>query len=169
MITPIGFLDTTAFTAYLTLKYRERMQDGILDLRIVDPDDIDPLKIVAAPILKEWKSARLLLKRIENEAALLLKGPAELGRAWVETLMGGHGAPWRIEDDEYGQGVLRTRTCLIAAPDAYVFSGTAHAMLGVGVVNTVEHRILHSEVNFGAHPSTHLIVDIFRPSEADET
>ena len=155
------FLDTSAFTAMLVVKYRDRMEGGTLFLRDAFGDEIED-----KPLLKEWKSARALLARFKTSAASLLEGkPATLGKAWIETLPGNHGTPWTLEEDDYAQAHIRTRTCLIPAPDAYSMSGLDRVLLGVGVVNVIEHRLLHSEINLSTHPRTHLIVDVRRPEE----
>jgi hypothetical protein len=158
-ITPIGFLDTTEFAARFVLQYREHMRSGILELRSAEGD---------LPILAKWKTAASLLKRLRNEASILLKSRAELGKAWLETVPGGHGTPWSIDEDEYAQGHLRTRTCIIAAPDAYTHVGTEQVILGPGIVNIVEHKVLHSETNLGSFPRTHLIVDVKVPEQENE-
>ncbi len=164
MIKPIGFIELSAFTAHYIVKYRERMADGILTLRATDAlGDAHDL-----PILKEWKSGRAVLARIQSGAAPFLGGKTpELGRAWIEMLPGGHGQPWLQEEDEYAQTVIRTRTCMVPTHDAYSYSGNFRELLNVGVLNVIEHRILHSETNFSAYPRVHLIVDIKKP-DADQ-
>lgn len=165
MIRPVGFLDTSGFTGMFTVKYRERMRDGILPLRSIPEGDDEAQDL---PIMKEWKTARALLTRIKAGAAPLLDGqPATLGKAWVETLPGNCGTPWTIEEDDYAQGHIRTRTCLIPTPENYTMSGLDRVTLGVGILNIVEHRILHSEINLGAFPRVHLIVDVRRPDPVE--
>lgn len=162
------FIDTATFTAGFVLKMRERMKDGLLFLRDIPRDEplADPVDL---PILKEWGAARLLLKRMKLDVARVLKvSPAELGKVWIETLPGEHGTPWTIEEDDYAQAHVRTRTALIVAPNAFTMSGLHRELLGVGVVNLVEHRILHSEINLSIHPRTHLIIDVRRPEAAVE-
>lgn len=164
MIRPIVFLDTAAFTAMWTVKYHERAQDGLLKLRDIGDDG----EAKDLPILKEWKSARALLARFKGAAASLMPGqPIHLGKAWLELLPGLHGTPWDREDDDYAQAHIRTRTCLIPAPDCYTHSGSERLVLGVGIVNVIEHRLMCSEVNLSTFPRLHLLVDVRRP-EADE-
>jgi hypothetical protein len=155
------FLSTAEFTAMFMVKYKERMKEGILRLRDIPEADDDAVDL---PIMKEWKTARGLLTRFKNAAAPLLNGqPAVLGKAWIETLPGNCGTPWLLEEDDYAQAHIRTRTALIITPENYSMSGVDRISLGVGVVNVVEHRVLHSEINLGPHPRTHLIVDVRRP------
>lgn len=164
MIKPISFIELSAFTAHYIVKYKERMAEGVLPLRDVDAlgDAYD------MPVLKEWKSARAVLARIQSGAAPFLGGKTpELGKAWIEMLPGGHGTPWRQDEDDYAQSVIRTRTCMIPTHDAYTYSGNFRELLNAGVLNVIEHRILHSETNFSAYPRVHLIVDVKRP-DADE-
>lgn len=158
MIQPLGFIDTSAFTAMFVVKYKERMKDGVLWLR-GGPDTL--VAAEDAPILKEWKSARALLQRIRNKAAET--SPAELGRAWIETLDPHSGTPWSMEPDEHTAAFARLRVCLLTAPGCWSFSGSVNAQLAVGVVNLVENRVISSEANFSDHPRTHLIVEVSRP------
>ncbi len=162
MIRPVVFLDTSAVMARYVLKYRDQANNGILNLRELD----DEGEAQDLPILREWRSAKALLSRFKGTATEMLKGqPVILGKAWIETLPGNHGTPWTIEEDEYAQAHIRTRTCLIPVPQTYTMSGEEKVSIGVGMVNVVEHRILHCEVNFSAYPRTHLIVDVRRPEE----
>lgn len=168
MIRPIGFLDLSAFTASYVLKYKQHLQNGVLELRGVDEEDVlQP--IVDRPILEEWKAAKNLLARYRSHARSVFRDTAlELGKAWIEMLPGGQAVPWQQFEDEYAQDHIRTRTCMLPAPDAYTYSGLQREIIGVGVVNIVEHRLLHSETNFSTFPRVHLIVDVERPANADE-
>jgi hypothetical protein len=156
------FLDTSGFTAMFVVKYRDRMRDGILKLRDVgEAGEAEDL-----PILKEWKTARALLARYRAAGEPILNGEKVLlGKVWLETLPGQCGTPWTLEEDDYAMAHIRTRICLLPAPNAFSHSGGDRVLLGVGVVNVVEHRILHSETNLSTHPRTHLIVDVKRPDE----
>lgn len=155
------FLDTTTLTAWLTLKHRNKMQDGILHLRDMTDEDVEPKDL---PALRKWQAASAFLSRFKSAAAPLLNGqPAVLGKVWIETLPGQSAMPWIREEDDYAQAHIRTRTSLIATPENYSMSGLDRVSLGVGVVNVVEHRIFNSEINLGSHPRTHLIVDVRRP------
>lgn len=167
MIRPIGFLDLSAFTASYVLKYKAQLQNGVLELRGVDEADV-LAPIVDRPILQEWKAAKNLLGRYRSHARGVFRNAAlELGKAWIEVLPGGQAVPWQSFEDDYAQDHIRTRTCMVPAPDAYSLSGMHRELIGVGVVNVVEHRVLHSEVNFSTFPRVHLIVDVERP-HADE-
>jgi hypothetical protein len=156
MIRPVGFLDLSTFTATFVVKYRERMQNGILTLRdIGESGEAEDL-----PVTKQWRASQILMKRALNEAHRILGKPTALGRMWIETLPGGHGTPWTIEDDDYAQRIARIRVCMIPGVDAYSMSGGDRISLAVGVLNQIEHRVLCSEVNFGTIPRTHLIADV---------
>ena len=160
MIRPIVFLDTSTLAAYFRVKYSERMHEGILMLRDTGEDG----EVVDRPILKEWKSARAFLSRFKSAAQPFLENqPVVLGKVWIETLPGPAGTPWNLFEDDYHQTHIRTRTCLIPTPDNYTMSGVERVSLGVGMVNLVEHRILHSELNLSVYPRVHLIVDVRRP------
>ena len=149
------FLQTADFTAFFQVKFRKEMEDGVLRLRSDDAD---------LPILREWRSAKALLARYRAAAAQFFDGvQPTLGRAWVEQLPGMTGTPWSLEEDDYAQGHIRTRIALIQSPDAWTFSGLASAILGVGVVNEIDHKSLCSEINLSAYPRTHLIVDVKKP------
>ena len=158
MITPLGFIDTSTFTAMFTVKYKERMKDGLLWLR-GSPDTLADIE--DAVVLKEWKSARAILQRIRNKASET--SPAELGRAWIETLDPHSGTPWSMSPDEHTARYAQLRICLLGAPGCWSFSGTQNVQLAVGVVNLIENRVICSEANFSDYPRTHLIVEVSRP------
>lgn len=161
MIQPLGFVDTSTFTAMYVLKHRERVVNGVLMLRDVKEGDADPSDL---PILKEWKSARGLLTRLKTQAAAFFNGVTpDLGRAWIEVVPGGFGTPWSSDAGDYAEGHVRTRTCLIPSAAAISFSGGQSAALAVGVVNRVDHQALCSEVNHGDTARVHLIVDFKIP------
>ena len=162
MIQPLGFIDTAAFSSWFHVKHREKMTDGILNLRTIKPDDVDYSE---TPLVREWKSARAILLRIRNRAAETLKGPTDLGKAFIETLPPHTGSPWTREDQDYAAQYARLRICLFSAPGCWTFSGMTQAQLSVGVVNLVENRQLCSELNLSDHPRTHLVVDVRRSDE----
>jgi hypothetical protein len=154
------FLQTADFAAFYQVKFRKEMQDGILRLRTADAD---------LPILKEWKSAKNLLARFRAEAAQSFDGRRpELGKVWLEQLPGMCGTPWTIEEDDYAQAHIRTRVCIIPAPEAWSMSGLERVILATGIVNEIDHRNLCSEINLSAYPRVHLIVDVKRPEPEDD-
>jgi hypothetical protein len=168
MIQPIGFIDASAFTASYVVKHRQALRDGVLELRGVDEDDVLGA-IIDRSVLAEWKTAKNLLQRYRSHARTMLKDSTlDLGKAWIEMLPGGHGTPWASFEDDYAQAYVRTRLCLIPAPDSFTYSGHFRDILAVGVVNVVEHRILHAETNFSVHPRVHLVVDVERPRADQE-
>lgn len=151
------FLSAADLTAWYQVRYKKHLLEGILALR----DETSDL-----PVLKEWKSAKAFLARFKAAAVHFLDGkPATLGKVWIEQLPGMCGTPWTIEEDDYAQAHIRCRIALIPAPDAWTLSGTDRAILAPGLVNVVEHRVLHSEINLSAYPRTHLIVDVVRADE----
>ena len=160
-IRPLGFLDTSTFTAMYVMKHREKVDNGILRLRDFKDGEAGPSDL---PILREWKSARALLSRIRNAAAPLLEGRVpDLGRAWVEIVPPLSGTPWNAESDDYADAHHRTRTCLIGGPGAMSYCGQAAANLLPGIVNFVDLRALSSETNTGEYPRVHLVVDVKIP------
>jgi len=166
-IQPLGFIDTSNFTAMFLVgkTQKERTQDGILRLRDIKDGEAE---VTDLPILKEWKGAKVLLTRLRNAAAGFFDGRTpELGRAWVEILPPQSGTPWLADLSEYADQHVRTRTCLIPSPGALSFCGGASASLGVGVVNLMDHHLLCSEVNHGEHARVHLIVDVRIPGDDD--
>lgn len=166
-IQPLGFLDTSVFSAWFTLKMKDKVQDGILQLRELRDDQLEPTDCA---ILKDWKSARALLSRIRTSAAPYFKGRAPLlGKAWVEVLPPGAGTPWLADNSDYAEQHLRTRTCLIPAPGAVSHCGQAAAGLNVGLINLFDHKLLCSETNHGEHPRVHLIVDVKIPVDDPDT
>lgn len=161
-IQPLGFVDTSTFTAMFVVKHRDRAENGILQLRDFKDDEGEPSDLA---ILREWKSARALLSRLRAAAAPFFDGRTpELGRAWIEVLPPGSGAPWHADAGDYPSQVVRTRTCLIPCPGAVSYSGLASAVLAVGMVNLVDHQLMCSEVNHGEHARTHLVVDFYAPT-----
>lgn len=160
-IQPLGFLDTSNLTASFVGKHKQKVRDGVLQLREFKGEDAEPSDVL---LLQEWKSARALLSRLRASAAPFFDGRTpELGRAWIEVLPPGAGTPWASETDDYAASIVRTRTCLIPCPGALSFSGLSSACLAVGMVNVVDHTLMCSEVNHGEHTRVHLIVDVFRP------
>lgn len=159
------FLDTRNLTASFVTKYHKQLDQGLLHLRGLT-DEGEPHDL---PILEEWRSADAFLKRFKNAASGFLGGQkAILGKAWIESLPGGCGTPWLLEDDDYAQAYVRTRVALIATPGAFTYSGDMRELLGIGVVNIVEHRILHSDTNPSTFSRVHLVVDVKRPEAPDE-
>ena len=154
------FLQTADFAARYQLVYRKRLDQGLLYLRDI-PEDEETAH--DCPILSEWKTAQALLKRFRAQAQVFLKEPAKLGKVWIEQLPGESATPWIKEEDEYAQAHIRTRTCIIATPDNYSYSGAQPLVISPGVVNVVEHRVFCSEVNASPYPRVHLIIDVQRP------
>jgi hypothetical protein len=164
MIRPIVFMDTRFLTATFITRHMKQMDNGILKLRDFDEDG----EIEDTHILSDWQSARAFLKRFKATAQPMLKDePVVLGKAWIESLPGPSGTPWEMHEDDYAQAHIRTRTALIVTPDCYSMSGPDKVQLGVGMVNVIEHRVMHSEVNFSTWSRVHLIVDIRRPEDAE--
>lgn len=163
-IQPLGFLDTSAFTAAYVAKYKKSVEDGILNLR----DARDDGEVTALGVLKEWNSARALLQRLRAAAAPFFDGVTpELGKAWVEVLPPRSGTPWVVEEGDYALTHVRTRTCLIPSPGAISYCGASFVQLAVGTVNQIDHRQLCSEVNLGEHTRVHLVVDVRVPNADD--
>jgi hypothetical protein len=161
VIRSVGFLETSAFTALFVVKYRERMVEGVLPLRAIKGGDEDATDCT---ILKEWKGARALLTRFKASAAVFLDGKAAtLGRAFIEVLPPGAHTPWTLDESDYGREHWRVRICLIPSPGGWSYCGGAAALLAVGAVNVFDPTALASEVNFGDHARTHLVIDVRRP------
>lgn len=166
MIRPIGFVDTSTFTAMYVLKHKDKAEDGILRLRDLKDDEADASDLA---ILKEWKSARALLTRLRSGAAPHFEGRTpDIGRAWIEVVPPLSGTPWTSETGDYADAHVRTRTCLIPCPGAMSFSGTASANLLVGMVNLIDHHALCSEINTGDYPRVHLVADFKIPENLGE-
>lgn len=168
-IQPLGFIDTSQFTAMFLLgkTQKARTEDGILRLRDLKDGEVDASDL---PIMKEWGSARALLSRLRAAAASFFDGKTpELGRAWVEVLPPGIGTPWESETGDYADQHVRTRTCLVPGSGAISYSGASYASLSVGVVNQIDHRSLCSEVNLGDYARVHLVVDVRVPDPLEET
>lgn len=159
------FLQTADFGAFFQVRYKKQLDNGLLYLRDI-PEDSDTAH--DCPILDEWKTASAMLKRFRGLASAFLGGePARLGKVWLEQLPGHSATPWTIEEDEYAQAHIRTRTCIVPSPDAYTLSGLDRVLLLNGVVHVVEHRILHSEINLSSYPRLHLIIDVQRPEQPE--
>lgn len=159
------FLQTADFAARYQLVYKKRLDQGLLYLRDI-PEDGETAH--DCPILDEWKTAKALLSRFRGAASGFLNGePAKLGKVWLEQLPGHSATPWTLEEDDYAQSHIRTRTCIIPAPDAYSMSGLDRLLLSTGVVNVVEQRLLNCEINLSPYPRVHLIVDVQRPEQPE--
>jgi hypothetical protein len=167
-IIPLGFIETSGFTALLLVGKEQKaaMVDGVLKLRDLGEDD----EVVDLAITKGWKGARGLLARLRTAAAAYFNDVTpELGRAWVEMLPPGVGTPWDAETGDYADRHLRTRTCLVPCPGAVSYSGNSFSTLNVGIVNLIDHRQLCSEVNHGEHARWHLVVDVRVPDAPAES
>ena len=164
MIRPIGFIDTSMFTARYMTKHKEKVEDGVLILRDFKGEEPDPSD---RAILQDWPSARAMLVKLRAGAAPHFEGRTpEIGKVWLEIVPPFSGTPWTSETGDYADAHVRTRTCLIPCPGAMSFSGTASANLLVGMVNLVDHHALCSEINTGEYARVHLIADFKVPDEA---
>ena len=165
-IQPLGFLDTSMFTAMYVSKHKERADNGVLQLRDFKDGEADAVDL---PILREWKSGRAILSRVRNAAAAFLDGRVpELGRAWIEIVPPMAGTPWNTESGDYADVHHRTRTCMIGGPGAMSYCGQVSANLLPGIVNFVDLRALSSETNTGEYPRVHLVVDVKIPTDDPE-
>jgi hypothetical protein len=161
-IQPLVFVETDAFQATFTAKYRSLLS--------ADLNGMDTLTLRTEaedmPVLKEWKSARTLLSKIRNGAAAFLDGVVpELGYVELRRLKPHTATPWTIEGRE---DIHRIHLCIVPSPAAYVYCGGQMAILPVGMINLVNHRALCSEANFGDFPRTHLVVDLKVPTDAED-
>ena len=177
---PIALLDVTQFQGYLFTKYRDRWRaldrepgwgdasvillrapaNTALDAWQLDADHVDD------PVLAEWKSAKALLNRVRNAASGALGGkPADLGKALIVSLKPGGHIPWHLDEGEYAERHTRFHLAISSNPAAWLLSGADRWQPGVGGLVWVNHRVLHSEVNFGDFPRIHLVVDVRKPDE----
>lgn len=165
-VQPLGFLDTSRFTAAFVLKHRVAMTPlteslDTLPLRKGDED---------LPILAEWKSAKALLTRIRTAAAPYFDNQTpDLGDAAVMSMRPGGALDWSVEEGEYAESHRLLHLCLIPAPGLWVYSNGEAAVLPVGQLTFVNRRALHSVVNFGEHTGVHLVVDVKAPAAPAET
>lgn len=156
-IEPLGFIDTAAFTSRFVTKHRTELaaeEDGTDRLWLRDEHgDLPPLK--------DWKSANALLAKIRSGASKFLGKPGALGRVAIVSLKPNTTTPWRLETDD---SIYRLQVCLIPSPAAYIYSGGETALLPVGMLNLINHRVWCSEVNFADFPRVHLVVDVLKPT-----
>ncbi len=158
-IQAIAFLDSWAFSATLFAKYKDRFAGSHHSA------DFIPLRSSesALPILAEWKTAKTLLSRLRVAAAPLVGGKtAELGQAALVRLKPGGHIEWGCDETDY----LALHLAVVPSPGAWVYSGGESAVLPVGQLTFVNHRVLYSAVNFGDHPVIHLVVDVREPQDA---
>ena len=92
----------------------------------------------------------------------------EVGRAWIDTLPPETCSPWTIQSDPYAEEHVRLRICLVPGIDCFTCVGAERTILGVGVVNLVDHTKLSCEMNLGQHSRTHLVVDLRKPDDLSE-
>lgn len=151
MITPVGFVDTSMFTAIFVTKHKKLLSaaEG-QSLRTL------PLLHQGQPtlVMEDWKSGRNLLQRIK--AAVTGDDPVQFGDVAVMQLDPGGYLPW-ADDAQEGR---RLHLCLVPSPGCWIYSGGAGAVIPVGQLTEVDHRILYSVVNFGEYPCTHLVLDV---------
>lgn len=162
MIHPVGFLDTSEFTAHFIKSWRSKMKDeehGVqtLLLRSAEHD---------AALLKDWGSARKIMARLKNEASPYLGGrQGVLGKVFIKLLKPHSWTPWEVDDSAYTQAHVRTMTCLIPNPFAMVYSGVQGSNLMVGQVTVVGQQDPHSELNLGTNAVAWLVADLERPDQ----
>jgi hypothetical protein len=147
---PLGFVDTSAFTAILLTRHRTLLAQRRLSLR-ENEEDLE--------ILKDWKSAKALFARLKKVAEPHLSGdPAVIVNVHVEVLPADVGTEWAASDDR----VWRTRTCLVVSPGGVTYVGPEGAVLPVGQATVIDHTQLCSDVNTGPCTRVHLVVDFLR-------
>lgn len=159
----IGFLDVSYVAAAWITKFRKEAQDGILKLRDFEGEDV-----VDLPVLTDYRNAKALLARLKAGAAPFFDNIAPLlGMAWIEVLPPHSGTLWEAREDDYAQGHVRTRTCLVPSPGAISHCGQVSANLLVGNVTALDMKLLCCEVNHSEHPRVHLVADVKVPDGAE--
>ena len=152
---PLGFLDVSACAAWYVVKFRERMETDRLDLRTTAGDE---------PVLKEWRSAKTLLAKIEAAGAALTSGrPTPVIEAHVWRLKPGAVEPW----GELQAAGLRLYVPLIPSPGAMLFSGIEGANPAVGSATLVSRVAPFSGINMGPCAAVWLVADVALPDRAD--
>lgn len=152
----LGYLDTIVILSNLRLRHWEHLEgDGDIRTLVLRDEDGD------MPILAKWASARSFLQRLRNEAAPFLNGlPAELGRAWIESLLPGRSTPWRSEDQS---DWLTLRVCLATPPGGWLYCNGEAMVLQPGIVAYVNVQAPTSSLNLGPSPRLHLCCEVRRP------
>lgn len=144
----VGFVDTSMMTANLLVRHRDQLGSGVLVLR---EDGTDK------PILTNFKSAKTLLTRIQRTLAL---PDFSITRAEVVMLLPDEHHEWRRETGPESEGLLRVHVCLVPSPAAWLYCGGEAMVAPVGQLVVINHRALHSAVNFGQVARTHLEIDL---------
>lgn len=149
----LGFIDTSMMTANLLVRHRDAFTDGSLMLRDAAGD---------RPILDKFKSAKNMLGRIRR----LVGDNCTIRRAEIVTLAPGAHTPWREEKNVETETMVRLHCCLVPSPGAWLYCGGDAMNVPVGQIVILDHRRLHSEVNFGMNDRIHLVLDLV-PADAE--
>lgn len=170
---PITFIDTWALCSALhkersRFKSETRRQDmdgsphretqAIFLRGPANPDETnwyEDVEQVDYQILKDWKTARNVLSRIQSAI-----GGRPLGKAMIVQLQSGGKVAWHVDEGPYYERHHRLHLPLITNPMSLMFSGAASMHMPVGMLCGINNRVLHSAINAGQTPRVHLIVDV---------
>ena len=155
-IQPLGWLDTTLMLA----NFRLRHYDGMETAEI--PRFALMLEGREHPVLTKFASARGVLHRLANEAAVLTGGATlTLTDAYIELMLPNSQTAWSQDDDTEH---LMLQCALTNPPGAWLYCGGDAVQLAVGVVNYVNVAAMHCAANFSDSPRIHLVARVERPA-----
>jgi hypothetical protein len=116
-------------------------------------------------VAKSWTAAKNLVAKVRKSILSDERTRAEFDEAgtvddaWIEELKPGESEPWVSEDPDLP---LRFHIPLVSNPGNMLYAGAESVVCPVGMLIWINRRVLHSAVNFGAHPRYHLIIDMRR-------
>lgn len=143
---PVAFIDASQATASYVKQFRARLQGDRLALRLGGVDN---------PILKEWKSAKILLNKIASAAAPLLGGePAKIVNAMIWSLPPQGRMDWMDAPE-----TLRAYLPLLPSPGAMLFSGLEAHNPPVGQLTAVGGAVPFAALNLGPVAAVWLQID----------
>lgn len=157
----VSFIDTSSMFGLLVTKHRSAWApplDGVemLPLRR-DGHDL--------PLLRDWNSAKAVLGQIRKLGPVMLDGAAvKFGDVALVRLLPGAVVPWRTDEGAYADEHYRLEVTLQPSPGAWLYSGGEQLQPPVGMLLSVNNRVSHSAVNFGAFPWTRLLIDVAKPT-----
>jgi hypothetical protein len=118
-------------------------------------------------VAKSWTAAKNLVSKVRKSILSEERTRAEfdeagtVDEAWIEELKPNAGIDWRAVEVS-STPFHRFHLPLVSNPGNMLYAGGEGIIAPVGMLIWINHRVMHSAVNFGAHPRYHLIIDMRR-------
>ena len=178
-----SFVDTSLFSATMTLKYGKHFADNdcpanlsafpfqdTKHILLRGPSDPSPenwgadVDQVDYPLLGGWPSAQKLLSDIASKISTHIGvDDLRIGKVYLESLRPGGIIGWQVDETPYAKRQARFRLLCGPCAGGTWFAGGDSLLPGVGNLTFVNHRTLHSAINLGPVPQISLVIDATRP------